>query len=103
MRMFAFYGKFTLRPFVIMYPSSGDLTTCSNRCHICKKIIDTVSISKAVTAVDRQYIQAELRVDVFKAVCKMTQLLYEHSSSKMPRSDECKNRKRHELSSICAF
>lgn len=37
-----------------------------------QKDIDTVSISKAVTAVDRQYIQAELRVDVFKAVCKMT-------------------------------
>lgn len=72
MRMSVFYGSFILRPFIIMYPSIGDLNTCYNRCHICKKIIDTVSISKAVTAVDRQYIQAELRVDIFKAVCKMT-------------------------------
>lgn len=93
--MSVFYGNLILRPFVIMYPSTGDLNTCHSRCHICKKIIDTVSMSKAVTAVDRQYIQAELRADVFKAVCKMTykKLLYEHSSSTMPRSDECTNRR----------
>lgn len=68
--MSEFCGNFILRIFITMYSSIGNLNTCYGRCHICKKINDTVSILKAINALEWQYIQAEPR-DVFKAVCEM--------------------------------
>lgn len=68
MRMSEFYSEALHNHVSIHWGSQHLLQQVSHM----QKDIDTVSISKAVTAVDRQYIQAELRVDVFKAVCKMT-------------------------------